>query len=62
VTREVADVTGAGDTVVAALAMGLAAGASLVEAARIANQAAGLVVGRFGPATVTTEELLRRSK
>jgi bifunctional ADP-heptose synthase (sugar kinase/adenylyltransferase) len=42
--------------------MGLAAGASLVEAARIANQAAGLVVGRFGPATVTTEELLRRSK
>jgi bifunctional ADP-heptose synthase (sugar kinase/adenylyltransferase) len=62
VTREVADVTGAGDTVVAALAMGLAAGASLVEAARIANQAAGLVVGRFGPATVTTEELLRGRK
>ena len=62
VTREVADVTGAGDTVVATLAMGLAAGASLVEAARIANEAAGLVVGRFGPATVTTEELLRGSK
>jgi D-beta-D-heptose 7-phosphate kinase/D-beta-D-heptose 1-phosphate adenosyltransferase len=59
VTREVADVTGAGDTVVAALAMGLAAGASLVEAARLANQAAGLVVGRFGPATVTTGELLK---
>ena len=62
VTREVADVTGAGDTVVAALAMGLAAGATLVEAARIANQAAGLVVGRFGPATVTTEELKRGRK
>jgi rfaE bifunctional protein kinase chain/domain len=62
VTREVADVTGAGDTVIAALAMGLAAGASLVEAARIANQAAGLVVGRFGPATVTTDELLRGAK
>ena len=62
VTREVADVTGAGDTVVAALAMGLAAGATLVEAARIANQAAGLVVGRFGPATVTTEELLKGRK
>ena len=62
VTREVADVTGAGDTVIAALAMGLAAGASLVEAARIANQAAGLVVGRFGPATVTTDELLRGVK
>jgi D-beta-D-heptose 7-phosphate kinase/D-beta-D-heptose 1-phosphate adenosyltransferase len=62
VTREVADVTGAGDTVVAAVAMGLAAGASLVEAARIANQAASLVVGRFGPATVTTEELLRGSR
>ncbi len=62
VTREVADVTGAGDTVVAALAMGLAAGASLVEAARIANQAAGLVVGRFGPATVTMDELLRGAR
>jgi rfaE bifunctional protein kinase chain/domain len=62
VTREVADVTGAGDTVVAAVAMGLAAGASLFEAARIANQAASLVVGRFGPATVTAEELLRGSR
>ena len=59
VTREVADVTGAGDTVVATLAMGLAAYALLVEAARIANEAAGLVVGLFGLATVTTEELLR---
>ena len=62
VTREVADVTGAGDTVIAALAMGLAAGATLVEAARIANEAAGLVVGRFGPSTVTIEELLRGTR
>jgi D-beta-D-heptose 7-phosphate kinase/D-beta-D-heptose 1-phosphate adenosyltransferase len=57
-TREVADVTGAGDTVIAALAVGLSAGATLAEAARIANQAAGIVVGKFGPATVTVDELL----
>ena len=50
--REVSDVTGAGDTVIAALALGLAAGASLVDAARLANRAAGIVVGKFGPATV----------
>jgi D-beta-D-heptose 7-phosphate kinase/D-beta-D-heptose 1-phosphate adenosyltransferase len=58
VAREVADVTGAGDTVIATLALGLAAGASLAEAAQLANQAAGVVVRRFGPATVTPEELL----
>lgn len=57
--REVADVTGAGDTVVATLALALACGASLSDAARLANHAAGLVVGRFGPATVTRAELLR---
>ena len=57
--REVADVTGAGDTVVATLALALACGASLSDAARLANHAAGIVVGRFGPATVTREELLR---
>jgi len=56
--REVADVTGAGDTVVATAALGLAAGASLVEAATLANHAAGLVVAHFGPATVTPDELL----
>ena len=50
--REVADVTGAGDTVIATMALALAAGASLVEAARLANRAAGIVVGKFGPATV----------
>jgi D-beta-D-heptose 7-phosphate kinase/D-beta-D-heptose 1-phosphate adenosyltransferase len=55
--REVADVTGAGDTVVAVLALALAAGATLVEAARLATLAAGLVVARFGPAAVTAAEL-----
>jgi D-beta-D-heptose 7-phosphate kinase/D-beta-D-heptose 1-phosphate adenosyltransferase len=56
--REVADVTGAGDTVIATLALALAAGATMVEAARLANEAAGLVVGRFGPATVRVSELV----
>lgn len=56
--REVADVTGAGDTVVATLALAIAAGATLVEAAVLANHAAGIVVGRFGPATVSPDELM----
>lgn len=55
--REVADVTGAGDTVVATLALALARGESLSDAARLANRAAGIVVGKFGAATVTLEEL-----
>jgi D-beta-D-heptose 7-phosphate kinase/D-beta-D-heptose 1-phosphate adenosyltransferase len=55
--REVSDVTGAGDTVIAVLAVALAAGASLVDAARLANIAAGLVVARFGPTAVTHAEL-----
>lgn len=58
--REVADVTGAGDTVIATLALALAAGATMPEAARLANEAAGIVVGRFGPATVTPAELKAR--
>jgi D-glycero-beta-D-manno-heptose-7-phosphate kinase len=58
IAREVADVTGAGDTVVAALALAMAAGASLLEASILSNHAAGIVVGRFGPATVTPDELL----
>jgi D-beta-D-heptose 7-phosphate kinase/D-beta-D-heptose 1-phosphate adenosyltransferase len=58
VAREVSDVTGAGDTVVATLALGLAAGATLTEAAVLANYAAGVVVGKFGPATLTRTELL----
>jgi D-beta-D-heptose 7-phosphate kinase/D-beta-D-heptose 1-phosphate adenosyltransferase len=56
--REVSDVTGAGDTVVATLASALAAGAPLVDAAWLANLAAGLVVGKFGAAVVTPDELL----
>lgn len=59
--REVADVTGAGDTVVAVLALALAAGATMREAAILANQAAGIVVGKFGPSTVTVGELLMQS-
>jgi D-beta-D-heptose 7-phosphate kinase/D-beta-D-heptose 1-phosphate adenosyltransferase len=57
--REVSDVTGAGDTVIATLALALAAGAPLLDAARLANRAAGIVVGKFGPATVTASELRR---
>jgi D-glycero-beta-D-manno-heptose-7-phosphate kinase len=57
VTREVADVTGAGDTVVATLALALAAEATFAEAAVLANHAAGIVVGKFGPATVSADEL-----
>jgi D-beta-D-heptose 7-phosphate kinase/D-beta-D-heptose 1-phosphate adenosyltransferase len=59
VTREVFDVSGAGDTVVAALALALAAGCSHVDAVGIANLAAGVVVGKRGTATVTPDELLR---
>lgn len=55
--REVSDVTGAGDTVIATMTLALAAGASLLEAAKLANRAAGIVVGRFGPATVSASEL-----
>ena len=55
--REVFDVTGAGDTVIAVLAAAVAAGASMNSAAAIANLAAGLVVGKIGVATVTPSEL-----
>ena len=55
--REVSDVTGAGDTVIAVLALATAAGATLSEAARLANLAAGLVVARFGPAVLSLDEL-----
>ena len=57
IAREVSDVTGAGDTVVATLALAFAAGATLAEAATLANHAAGIVVGKFGPATLTVAEL-----
>jgi len=56
---EVFDVTGAGDTVVATLALALASQASMVEAAQIANHAAGIVVGKRGTATVSVAELRR---
>jgi D-beta-D-heptose 7-phosphate kinase/D-beta-D-heptose 1-phosphate adenosyltransferase len=62
VAREVYDVTGAGDTVIATLAAALAAGASLVEAAALANHAAGIVVGKLGTATATAEELINSFK
>ncbi len=56
--REVYDVTGAGDTVIATLAAALAAGASMTEAAVLANQAAGIVVGKLGTATANAKEVL----
>ena len=52
-----ADVTGAGDTVIATMALSIAAGGSFDEAARLANYAAGLVVMKRGTATVSPEEL-----
>ncbi len=55
--REVFDVTGAGDTVVATLAAALSAGADLAAAAELANMAAGVVVGKVGTATATPEEI-----
>ena len=55
--REVFDVTGAGDTVIAAFSMALLGGLSLEEAAHLANAAAGIVVGKMGTATVSREEL-----
>lgn len=58
VAREVYDVTGAGDTVIATLALALASGASLEEAAVLANHAAGVVVGKVGTASLTRDELL----
>ena len=57
--REVYDVTGAGDTVIATLAAGLAAGLELDSATGLANLAAGLVVGKLGTASVTVSELRR---
>jgi D-beta-D-heptose 7-phosphate kinase/D-beta-D-heptose 1-phosphate adenosyltransferase len=56
--REVADVTGAGDTVIATLALALAAGADTAEAASLANHAAGVSVAKFATATVSPAELV----
>ena len=57
-THEIADVTGAGDTVLASFTLGLAAGNAALPAARVANIAASLAVLKYGTATVTTAELL----
>ena len=55
--REVYDVSGAGDTVVAVLAAMLAAGRAIDEAVRLANKAGGIVVGKLGTAPVLPQEL-----
>lgn len=60
VAQEVFDVSGAGDTVIATFTLALASGASMKEAAEIANFAAGIVVGKFGVATTNQKELLNR--
>ncbi len=58
-TREVFDVSGAGDTVIATLAVMLAAGATMSDAMRMANRAAGIVVGKIGTAVVSREEIVK---
>lgn len=60
--REVFDVSGAGDTVIAVFCMAIAAGAELRAAARMANCAAGIVVGKLGVATVSPKELIARMR
>jgi D-beta-D-heptose 7-phosphate kinase/D-beta-D-heptose 1-phosphate adenosyltransferase len=62
VAQEVFDVSGAGDTVIATFTLAIAAGASPIEAAILSNHAAGIVVGKIGTATTTTEELLKSFK
>lgn len=58
VAREVFDVSGAGDTVLASLAVGVAAGLGMAEAARLANIAAGIAVGKLGTSTVSPAEII----
>jgi D-beta-D-heptose 7-phosphate kinase/D-beta-D-heptose 1-phosphate adenosyltransferase len=58
VAREVFDVTGAGDTVIASLTLAVTAGASVGEAAVLANHAAGVVVGKLGTAAASVDEIL----
>jgi len=58
VAKEVYDVTGAGDTVIGTMALALGAGAGVIEAAKLANFAAGIVVGKVGTATVHRDELM----
>lgn len=59
IAQEVFDVTGAGDTVIATASLALLSDASILEAAILANAAAGVVVGKIGTATVTPDELIR---
>ena len=62
--KEVFDVSGAGDTAIAVLALALSSGATIAEAAELANVASGIAVGKVGTATVTPDELqaeLRRA-
>ncbi|KKL14445.1 hypothetical protein LCGC14_2515570, partial [marine sediment metagenome] len=58
---EVFDVSGAGDTVISSIAAGISAGLSLDKSIEIANIAAGCVVGKFGTATITVDELIHKS-
>ena len=58
--RQVFDVSGAGDTAVAAMSLGLAAGVDIVSASTLANLAAGIVVGKLGTAVVTASELIEQ--
>ena len=62
VGKEVFDVTGAGDTVIGTMALALGAGAKVIDAARLANYAAGIVVGKVGTATVNPKELMKTIK
>jgi bifunctional ADP-heptose synthase (sugar kinase/adenylyltransferase) len=59
VAKEVFDVSGAGDTVIAVFGLAIAAGANFAEAAMISNLAAGIVVGKLGTATADQAELLQ---
>ena len=60
VAQQVFDVAGAGDTVIATFTLALASGLGMAQAARLANQAAGIVVGKLGVAVVTPQELQQR--
>jgi D-beta-D-heptose 7-phosphate kinase/D-beta-D-heptose 1-phosphate adenosyltransferase len=60
VAQEVFDVTGAGDTVISTLTLAMAASADMVDAARLSNYAAGIVVGVVGTATVKPDELKQK--
>ena len=60
VAKDVFDVSGAGDTVIAVFTLALASGATLLEAAHLANYAAGIVIGKIGTATVSQKELIKR--